>query len=209
MTSSSAVALYENVMKVVRARLDAIRVLKSARLDTFSRAETAAFHGRKVVEGIAFACLVALDQGVNQVPRDAKGQWSAEAIFGSLKRKGLDVLPSPSVLRAPTAEDVAKQGPLKATIEGVVERRLTLDELRAIYMRLHKWLHELNPYVEADRTAFASAHEKELWADLARVDSFIDRHFISIRGQAFFCVLRDSVDGHTKVIALSKVGELK
>ena len=185
MTIPAAVTLYENLMKVARVRLDAIRALRNASFDTFSRAEAAALHGRKVVESIAFACLVALDHGVNQVPRDAKGQWSAEAIFGSLKKKGLNVLPSPSVLRAPTAEEIAKQGPIKSTIQGVAERRLTLDELRAIYMRPHKWLHELNPYVESDRTAFASAHEADLWADLERVDGFIDRHFISIRGQGF------------------------
>jgi hypothetical protein len=39
---------------------------------------------------------------------------------------------------------------------------------------------------------------------MGKVDRFIDKHFISIGGEGFFCVLRDMVDGQTKVQAVSR-----
>lgn len=81
-------------MATVRQRLDLTKVLRSANLDAFSKAETAAFHGRKVIEGIAFGCLVAVENGLSHVPRDAKGQWNASKIFKSLKSKEIKVFPN-------------------------------------------------------------------------------------------------------------------
>jgi hypothetical protein len=40
--------------------------------------------------------------------------------------------------------------------------------------------------------------------NLARINQFIEKHFISISGEGFFCVLRDNVDGQTKIISLSR-----
>jgi hypothetical protein len=56
--SSAPEQLYLDVMLAIRDRLDVIDRLASSPGGNFSRAEAAAFHGRKVVEGIAFGCLV-------------------------------------------------------------------------------------------------------------------------------------------------------
>jgi hypothetical protein len=50
-----------------------------------------------IVEAIAFACLVAIDNALKYVPRDAEKQWNAETIFQNLKSKNLKVLLSPSI----------------------------------------------------------------------------------------------------------------
>jgi hypothetical protein len=200
-------ALYIDLMATLRARLDTIASLGAAEGNDFSRAETAAFHGRKVIEGIAFACLVAVQNGLKRVPRDAKGQWNAESIFKNLQSKNISTLPSPSILRAAT-ESERKSANVKIVIEGVSERRITHAEIVAMYRRLHYWLHELNPYTSQGHAGFYSTNGRELWTDLAKLDGFIERHVISISGEAYFCVLRDSKDGRTKVLPLSKVAEL-
>jgi hypothetical protein len=196
--------IYADLMQVIRRRLDTIRILQTMQGDEFSRTESAAFQGRKVIEGIAFACLVATENGIKQVPRDAKGQWNAEKVFESLKKKGISTLPSPSIMRNATEEERRENPGLSVTIEGVPPRRLSHDELIVSYQHTHRWLHEINPYVEPDHVAFCAKNAATLWQDMAKVDQFIDKHFISIGGHGFFCVLRDNLDGQTKVQALSR-----
>lgn len=196
--------VYLDLMSVVRDRLDVIAKLAAEHGGDFARAETAAFHGRKIIEGIAFGCLVATERGLKHIPRDAKGQWNAESILKSLEAKGLKTFPSPSLVRAPTADETASHQ-VKLVVEGVPEKRIANHELIAMYQRLHRWLHELNPYVTGNRTNFSCVHGKQLWDDLSKLEAFIERHVISIGGQGFMCVLRDTIDNTTKVVPISKV----
>ncbi|AXF84506.1 hypothetical protein DTO96_100214 [Ephemeroptericola cinctiostellae] len=195
--------LYLDLMSSVRDRFDVVANLAKAMGGDFSRAESAAFHGRKIVEGIAFGCLVATEKGLKSIPRDAKGQWNAETILNSLQKKGLRAFPSPSVIRKATAEEQTEHN-VSITVQGIPARRISTSEFIAMYQRMHRWLHELNPYVAKDRSSFYASHGQSLWADLAAIELFIERHFISISGQGFFCTLRDSTDGKTKVLPLSK-----
>jgi len=201
--AKTALEIYDALMTTIRGRLDVIEAVKNSESNDFSRAETAAFHGRKVVEGIAFACLVAIENGIRHVPRDAKGQWNAETILKSLKAKNIPTLPSPSIIRTASEEEKESDN-VNVVIEGVPERRVSHDELIAIYQGLHRWLHEINPYTEPDRESFYVRHGQLLWDDLTRINQFIEKHFISISGEGFFCVLRDDVDGLTKVVSLSR-----
>ena len=57
--------IYVELMTTIRHRLDVIETIRQSQIDDFSRAETAAFHGRKVIEGISFACLVTVENGIN------------------------------------------------------------------------------------------------------------------------------------------------
>lgn len=194
---------YHSLMLTIRDRFDAIEALQSATFEPLSRAESAAFHGRKIVEAIAFGCLVAIENGFKQVPKDAKGQWNAQNIFKSLKSKGLTVLPNPSRLRLATVEEQLENN-VKFTIDGIPERCLSHDDLIAIYQALHVWLHEVNPYVNKDHANFYAQKSEKLWADLAKLRLFVERHFISIHGEAFYCTLWDSQDNQTKVGSLTK-----
>ncbi len=201
--SSAPEQLYLDLMSVVRDRLDTIDKLASSTGGDFARAEAAAFQGRKVVEGIAFACLVATEKGLKLIPRDAKGHWNAESIQKSLSSKNINTFPSPSTIRNPTEEERSRDN-VNVVIEGVPERRISTDEFIAMYQRMHRWLHELNPYVAKDRATFYSNNGQQLWNDLSAIGRFIERHFISIKGSGFFCVLRDINDGQTKVLPLQR-----
>lgn len=199
--------LYLDLMMTIRSRLDIVRSLRSSGLDEFTKAETAAFHGRKIVEGIAFACLIATENGIGHVPRDAKGQWNAESIINSLRSKKFTVFPSPSIIRSPTDEERTQYN-VTAVVEGIPERRLTEDQLIDIYQRLHKWLHEINPYKQLDHAGYVNAHSATLWDDVCRLEAFIERHAITIAGEGFFCVLRDTHDGLTKVGSITKTQDI-
>jgi len=205
--ASSSVQQYESLMFSIRQRIDVIELLRSASVDAFTKAETAAFHGRKVIEGVAFGCLVAVENGLKHVPRDAKGQWNADKILESLSSKNITVFPSPSVIRTASEVEKAEHG-VEVTVEGVPERRLSHHELKSIYTRLHKWLHEINPYVEESRDEFVLKNAPVLWDDLSKIHRLVERHFISIGGEGFFCTLRDSQDNRTKVLPLSRLSSL-
>ncbi len=194
---------YGSLMWTIRYRFDVIETLRQSNAEPFSRAESAAFHGRKIVEAIAFACLVAIENGLKNVPRDVRGQWNAETIFKSLKSKKLTVLPSPSMIRQATPEEKSTSD-VSVTIEGIPERRLTHDDLIKIYQGFHAWLHEVNPYTYQGHSEFYTQRSATLWKDLERLHLFVERHFISIHGAGFFCVLRDSSDQQTKVLPLAK-----
>ena len=199
--------MYLSLMQTIRGRLDIIDELRGSPADNFLRAESAAFHARKIVEGIAFGCLVATENGLKTVPRDAKGQWNAEDIFKSLKRKGLSVFPSPSVIRLPTDKERLELN-VASVLEGIPERRLTPEELIKIYQDLHWWLHEANPYTHASHSEFYAKRSPKLWTDLTKIQLLVEKHLVVIQGAAFFCVMHDNRDNQTKVIALNKTEDL-
>jgi len=191
-------------MSTIRSRFDYICFLKTSGADAFFVAEHAAFHGRKIIEGIAFGCMVSTENGLKNIPRDAKGQWAADKIIKALKNRGVLSFPSPSIIRAATEEERKEHGNISATIAGQPHLRISVDEMCKIYERFHKWAHEISPYVDVEREAFLSKHQQQLWKDLLKIELFIEKHFISIKGEGMFCVLKDSVDGMVKVIPLSK-----
>lgn len=73
---------------------------------------------------------------------------------------------------------------------------------------MHNWLHELNPYTKDGQEVFHKKNKDQLWKDLNELDLFLGSHVLSIKGEAFFCVLRDKNDGMTKVISLSKISDV-
>lgn len=176
---------YLDLMSSIRDRLDLIVKLSQARGNDFGRAETAAFHGRKVIEGIAFGCLVATEKGLKYIPRNAKGQWNAETIIKDLQKKGLNTFPSPSLSREASPEERSKNN-ITVTIEGIPDRGITINELATMYHRMHRWLHEPNPYLAKDKATFYKNNSESLWFDLLAIEKFIERHFISLSGQGFF-----------------------
>ena len=204
--NQTALDTYWTLMATIRYRFETLAELTTSNVHRFAKAELAAFHGRKIVEAIAFGCLVATENGLRQVPRDAKGKWNAEDIFLSLKSKSISAFPSPSEIRYPRG-DAVDESEVRAVIEGIPERRLSHDDMIAIYRRFHVWLHELNPYTQPNRDSFHDAHVQSLTEDIGRLRDVIERHFISINGEGFFATLWNGADREVKVNSLSRTTE--
>ena len=198
---------YLDLMKVVRGRLDTIESLFDKNFDDFSKTEIAAFHGRKIIEAIAFGCLIGIKNGLKIIPKDAEGQYNAEKILKTLTRKGIDIFPSPSEIRQATPKE-SEEYNAKIVIDGIPDRRITKEELIKKYQRLHNWLHELNPYTKEGQQEFHEKNHIQLVTDLNELRHFLKSHVMSINGEAFFCILKDKVDGTTKVISLTKIADL-
>jgi hypothetical protein len=198
---------YLELMKVIRNRLDSVKSVSDSKLDNFNSSEIAAFHGRKIIEAIAFGCLIGTKHGFKIIPKDAEGQYNAEKIFKTLSRKGNEIFPSPSVIRQATEKEIEEHG-TNVVIEGIPDRRITREELIKKYQRMHNWLHELNPYTKEGQQVFYEKNHEQLGKDLDELALFLSSHVMSINGQAFFCTLNDKVDGTTKVISLTKIASL-
>jgi hypothetical protein len=170
---------------------------------TYVAAENVAYNARKIVEATAFACLIALDHGLKSVPRDAKGKWNAEDIIRNIQAKGLKVWPNPSDCRQATAQETSETG-ATAVLDGQPHRRLDHSQLIAIYKRLHRWAHEINPYLNTTHDDFLKNNYQSLISDVKALAGFISNHTIIIQGKGFYCVLKDRADGLTKVIAFER-----
>lgn len=198
-----AQVLYQELMNIIRDRLDVIDALSKMPINSYSKSEIAAFHGRKIIEAIAFGCLVCVRNGLRYIPKDAHGQYNAETIIKSFIKKGIDIFPSPSEIRYAT-EAGKNESHVDVIVQGIPDRRITKEELIKIYQRMHNWLHELNPYTKEGQEVFHQKNSEQLWSDLENIKRFLQSHIISIKGEAFLCVLKDKTDGLTKVASLSK-----
>ena len=78
---------YGSLMQTIRERFDVIGQLKASHAADFARAESAAFHGRKIVEGTAFTCLVSIENGLTTIPRDAKGSGMLKTSLRTSRRR--------------------------------------------------------------------------------------------------------------------------
>jgi hypothetical protein len=192
---------YIDLMAIVRKRLDAIDKIKSLGKENFYLSETVAFQGRKIVEAIAFSCLLAVDNSLKSVPREAKGQYNAEKIFKTLKKKGINALQNPSIIRQASQEE---KNQYDVVIEGIPAKYLTYDDLISIYQNLHNWLHELNPYTKNGHIEFNNTNHAQLWSDISRLEGMMELHAMTVRGIGFYCTLRDKDTGDTKMIAISQ-----
>lgn len=197
---------YIDLMAIVRKRLDVIDKIKSLEKEDFYLSETVAFHGRKIVEAIAFSCLLAVDNSLKSVPKEAKGQYNAEKIFKTLKKKGINALQNPSIIRQANQEEKNQHNP--DVIEGIPAKCLTYDELISIYQNLHNWLHELNPYTKKGHIEFNNTNHAQLWNDISRLEGMIEHHVMTVEGIGFYCTLRDKDTGDTKMIAISKISDI-
>ena len=191
---------YLALMTNVRARFEVVENLSLNSESAFANFETAAFHLRKSIEGIAFGCLVALDQAFKEIPRDAKGQWNADNIFIKLKKRADLVFPESFLREEPSAGMPGVQHHLVAQ----PDINLSVDEVRDIYRRTHKWLHEWNPYIEQLGRDFEKS-KNQLLEDLPRVWNWIVQHRIGIGGHVFLGILKDPQDGQVRIVAAESV----
>ncbi len=180
-------------MRNIRARFEVIDGLKLSPSSEYAQLETAAFHLRKSIEGVAFGCLVAIENGLKSVPRDAVGQWNADRIFVRVSKQHPLVFPVAVDREDPPEGQNGTQHHL-VTDE---KRNLKLPEVRAIYRRTHVWLHEMNPYVAITVKKFAALRDG-LLADIVAVWGWLLHHVIAASGEVFLTILKNE-DGQLEV----------
>lgn len=196
--------IYLSLLDGVRRRFDSIAALEATASDEYSKAEFIAFQSRKIIEAVAFCCLVAVHNGLKIVPNDAKGQWNAEVILKNLKKKHPDTFPGPNRLRLPETEE-EKANDAKWVLEGVPERRLTHGSLIAMYQRMHGWLHEINPYTSKNKEKYLSGHAAELRNDVKALQEMLECHVIIISGEGIVAMLRHPTPNQSYVGSISKL----
>ena len=170
----------------------------------FAANEGIAFQLRKIIEGVAFGCVVSSELGTKIKIRNARGHWNAKHVFNELAKKGCLTLPNPSVLRAPLGDEL--QEDIKWVIEGLPRKCLTKQAVIEIYERTHVWLHEINPFY-SDSKKVLTDNEDMLWQDSESLLAMLERHFIAVQGEGFYCTLFDIQTGTTKVLPLSRPPE--
>jgi hypothetical protein len=192
-------------MTTVRARHELVSGLGLTPTSSFVDFETAAFHLRKSIEGIAFGCLVAMDNGLKAIPRDAQGQWNADKIFSKLKKQDSLVFPE-SFIRQ-DAGDECPPG-VHHHIVPRKEANLSIDEVRGIYRRLHVWNHEWNPYVEDHGKDFEK-RKTELLDFGPRLWNWIVCHMIGVGGEIFLAHLKEGPNGQVLIASATSNTDLK
>ena len=193
-------ALYADVMLRIRQRFDIINALHNKEI-SWSKGEIIGTNLRKIIEGIAFGCVIAFQHSSKNLPREVAGQWNAETIFVQLGKIGDFPYPDPNEIRAAT-ETERKESGVQTVLEGQLDRRISVDDLRAIYRRTHPWAHENNPYVTRP---VAEKDHSILLSDARRVEAMLRLHRIGINGESFICTIRDSHDGQVKIQSISKI----
>jgi hypothetical protein len=196
----SADARYGEVMSRIRERFDTIEGLRASP-SSWSAGETIGTHLRKVIEGIAFGCVIAMEHSTKDIPRQVAGHWNAENIFVTLKKLAEFPYPDPNQIRAATFEEKTAYD-VATVFEGVEANRIPVDDLRDIYRRTHPWTHEDNPYVvrPTDEKNFSN-----LLDDASRVERMLRLHRIGIHGKSFICTIRDEQDSQVKVHMIDKI----
>ena len=192
-------------MTRISDRFRLIDQIKAIGKGSFSANEGIAFQVRKIVEGVAYGCVVSSEAGSKAKIRSARGHWNAKNVLNELDKKSCLSLPNPSELRA-ASEEEAQRDAVKWTIEGQPSKCLSKKQIIDIYEHTHSWLHELNPFYNDSKT-FLDANEETLWAASDRLREMLSRHFIAVMGEAFFCTLFDEETGTTKVLPLSRSPE--
>jgi hypothetical protein len=190
---------YLELMTRIRARFETIDLLDPDQSYELSVLETVAFHLRKIIEGIAFGCLVAIENGLKAVPRDAVGQWNADIIFARLKKREQLAFPEPFERQDPPAGSDPKVN------HHLVPRKdltMSVDEMRDCYRRTHPWLHEWNPYVPSHATDFEK-RRADLLRDEIAVRNVMWQHMIGIGGEVFLGYLKHPGDEQVRVVAAS------
>ena len=180
-----ALSQYRGLMSNIRARFDIIDGLQLNAASEYAVLETAAFHLRKSIEGVAFGCLVATQVGLKSVPRDAQGQWNADRIFSTLKKREKPVFPFAITREEPAQDDRG----IQHYIVPNVDWNITLDEAKNIYRRTHKWVHEWNPYVPTTVTKFGY-YCQQLLDDIVNTWQWLVHHAIGVAGEVFIAVLK-------------------
>jgi hypothetical protein len=165
---------YEASMALIRTRLTTLSATE-ANGNLLARAETFAFQIRKIVEGVAFGALSAVEHRNRSLLKEQRTK-DADKLLSWLAKKNLLELPSAQRLDPPIGE-------FNIVLSGVAERNLTVDQLSAAYGRASALIHERHP--ERLTVTRLQAELSSLEDDARSLRSWLWLHLMHLRGEAF------------------------
>jgi hypothetical protein len=155
--------LFEQTASLLAERILLLRAIPD--VPNYLHAETVALHVRKIVEGIAFGVLSALEHGSLELSRQRT--TDADKLLRFLNSKGL--------LRLPNAQDVRSgEGGLAAIIMGAGVRDLSLHDLMQTFSLASSIIHERHP--EKLSPAVTARLYSEIRTAAAKLDAWLWSH---------------------------------
>lgn len=134
----TAIRRYTQLVQLTKERLVYSRALIERRENTITL-EFVALCLRKIIEGVAHACLISCELRTGNVPRQVKGHWSAEYIIDYLNQRNLLQMPRCARFRAGLEGD-------PHGLDIYAGANDLIPWLLHMYSELHKLMHEFNPY---------------------------------------------------------------
>ncbi len=174
-TVLTAASAYEHSMALIRARLVSLeRTLVGE--TSLMRAERIGFQVRKIVEGVTFAALSAVEQR-NRSALPDKRTMDPSKLLAWLEKK--------SLLNLPAAQRIepSPSSKYKVVLVGAMSENMNRQELDAAYSRASALVHERHP---ERLTSKAIVEELEAIREDARhLKSWLWLHLMHLRGESF------------------------
>lgn len=141
------------------------------------KAERYALQVRKIVEGVAYGALSAVEHRNAQVLREQRTK-DADKLLTWLDQKSLLRLPSAQRIKPPISEDH------KFVLEGAGSEDWTLDMLKQAYSRASALVHERHP--EQLENNDIRNELDALVQDATKLRSWLWLHMMFLKGEAFY-----------------------
>lgn len=166
---------YERSMSLIRARLISIEALPLGEAPLL-RAERIALQVRKIVEGVAFAALSAVEHRNKNILSEQRTK-DADKLLSWLDHRQLLRLPSGQTLEAsPSVE-------FKCVFSGAANQDMKLEELKSAYSRASSLIHERHPERLTDEQILIEGALIE--EDARRLRGWLWLHIMFLRGEGF------------------------
>lgn len=193
--------IYVNLMEEIKRRTDYIRALATTpAIGMYERTavESVCLQLRLILENIAFSCLVANGDKLEDLPASIEKEYNADDILRSLDRVRPGCYPKPTIL---IEEDPPPEVPpsQRGNYRGKIEDRplgdwLTREEFREVYGRLGGILHAPNPLRPRLNFDYYKAHYLE-WGE--KVINLLNHHNIEVveEGKLFVVQMHSRPEG--------------
>ena len=134
---------YEHIMLMAKRRLMFIEQYNDQSVDIL-KVEMIAVQMRKIIEGVAYACVSACELGGEVLNDDVREAYSADRVFSELSKLNLGFVPRPcsfSVKGERTVDnwDISNTGFARS------DAFFRAKDYLAAYRKLHQYAHEFHP----------------------------------------------------------------
>ena len=135
---------YENLMLVIKQRLLFIEEFNNKNVD-FLKVELIAIQLRKIIEGVAYACVCACELGEERLSKEILEAYDARNVFLELTKKNLGFVPRPCSFKYEGMKRVEEWKISKKDVPRS-DVFLSASGYLGAYKKLHQYAHEFHPH---------------------------------------------------------------